>query len=209
MYYANYDGTNWSAPSGNLIPLGASSEVYSYLDPIYDNLTRQVVFTWEESSTNLFYYATYDGTTWFAPSNNSIPLGLSTIISIYRDPVYNTSTGQLLLLWQDFNNNNRLFYSTYNAFPPSPPESFTGKMVKNKFLTQTNLINSLKWSPSTDSSVVNYLLRRNGDLIFTAPANGPFMYEDHNRKKNTVYAYTLTTLDQYGVESSPLTLTLD
>jgi hypothetical protein len=206
LYYATYNG-DWIAPANNLIPLGSSSGVLDYLDPIYDPATGQIIQIWQDSGNNLFYYAFYDGTNWTAPINNLIPMGLSTSLDV-RDPVYSSVSGQLLLVWQDFNNNNRLFFSAYSIFP-LPPSSFSGEGVKNKFASQTDRVNVLTWTPSTDSSVIYYLLRRNGDLIFVGSAYGPFTYADHNRKKNRIYTYTLTTVNQQGLESSPLTLTMD
>lgn len=207
MYSASYDGKQWSAQN-NLIPLGASTEIYSYFNPVYDDYAGQVVINWEQSSTDQFYYATYNGERWSAPANNSIPLGLSTNINVYRDVTYDSSSKQLLLIWQDFTESNRLFYTTYNVFAPSPAASFGGKSIKERFLSQTDLINLLEWNPSTDSSVIKYLLRREGKLIFTGTEDGPFSYADHNRDKNVVYTYTLTTQNYAGLESSPLTVTI-
>lgn len=209
LYYASYDGSNWSAPSSNNLPLGSSSGFgqYGYADPIYDDLAEQIVQIWQDSINSLYYYATYDGTNWTAPVNNQIPQGSSTTINIFRDPVYDSSSGQLLFVWQDFSN-NRIYYAVYNAFPPLPPESFTGKAVHNEFLTQTDHINELAWTPANDSSVVNYLLRRNGVLIFEATAKGPFHYADHYWHKAQPIVYTLTTQDEQGLESSPLTVVL-
>jgi uncharacterized repeat protein (TIGR01451 family) len=69
--------------------------------------------------------------------------------------------------------------------PPSPPASFRVKLIKNKFATQTEYVNDLKWKG--DSLVSHYLLFRNNQLIATISHKGPFHYHDHNRYKQDAY----------------------
>jgi uncharacterized repeat protein (TIGR01451 family) len=92
--------------------------------------------------------------------------------------------------------------------PLAPPTHFTGKVVKIKFPTQTDIVNKLQWTPSTYSSVVSYLLFRNNTLISTISGTGPFKYEDHNRHKHTPYVYTLVAVDSNGFHSASTTVTV-
>jgi len=89
-----------------------------------------------------------------------------------------------------------------------PPSMFVGKAIKNRFATQTDLINKLTWTPSSDPSVVAYLILRNGVLIAEIPASGPFVYLDHNRRKCSVDTYELIAVNAEGVQSTPLFTTV-
>jgi len=88
---------------------------------------------------------------------------------------------------------------------PTPPSHFVGRVVENKFATQTEYIHQLKWIPSSDPSVVEYQLFRNGKLIAVIPASGPFVYLDHNRRKHRQDVYTLIAVSSSGLQSLPVT----
>ena len=93
--------------------------------------------------------------------------------------------------------------------PPSPPSTFNGNTVSNRYLTQTDITNVLRWRPPVASSqIVSYKISRNGVVIAVVPASGPSVYYDHNRKKNTSYVYTIVSLNAGGAESSPISMTL-
>lgn len=92
---------------------------------------------------------------------------------------------------------------------PPPPSNFNGKVVKNQFLTQTEIANVLRWSPPADSSeIVSYQISRNGVVIAVVPASDPNVYYDHNRKKNMVYIYSIVSLNDRGTQSSSLSIKL-
>lgn len=88
-------------------------------------------------------------------------------------------------------------------FPPDSPSNFLGKVKRNTFLTQTDVIHSLTWEPSPQANA--YLLYRNGLLIATIPANAPLSYEDHNRG-NSQDTYVLYAIDQKGQRSEGVTI---
>lgn len=105
---------------------------------------------------------------------------------------------------------NAVFTQSINVSfsTPTPPENFVGRVKKNEFATQTEYVHQLKWIPSTDPSVVGYLIRRNGILIAEINASGPFVFNDHNRKKREVDVYTIVSFNAAGMESSPLVVIL-
>ncbi len=206
LYYATYNGVSWSATADNQLPLGSSSGVSGYTDPIYDNALSQLVQVWQDASSNLFFYATYNGANWSAIANNQIPLGASTAVNFGWDPIYlDPVPAQLVQVWQD-SSNSRLYYAFYEYEQPSAPISFSGQAINNRLLLQKDLIYKLTWAPTADPTVVSYLLSRNGTLIYTAPAAGPYVFLDHNRNKNEKDVYTLTSQDVNGVISAPLTV---
>lgn len=94
------------------------------------------------------------------------------------------------------------------ASPPTPPVSIEGRSCKERFATQTNQVNFISFAPSTDPTVVAYYLRRNGVLIATIPAFGPYLYTDGNLCKSTSDTYSVTAVDADGVESTAVVVVL-
>lgn len=100
-----------------------------------------------------------------------------------------------------------LYYASV-TLAPTPPLTLQGNTCKNRFATHEERVNIITFTPSTDPSVVSYNLRRNGILIATIPATGPFVYYDSNRCKNEVDVYSLTSRDLLGQESTPIVIEL-
>jgi hypothetical protein len=90
----------------------------------------------------------------------------------------------------------------------APPTNLHGSTCTNKFVTQSDHVNIITWLPSSDPAVVVYNLYRNGDLIATIPAQGPYAYFDHNRCTRIEDTYTLIAVDVNGVESVPVSITM-
>jgi len=98
-------------------------------------------------------------------------------------------------------------YNAAGAASPSTPSELNARICKNKFAMQTERVKIITWAGAADSGVVSYLLTRNGKLIATIPATGPFVYNDHGRCKETD-VYTLTALYNTGFESTPLEISV-
>ena len=94
------------------------------------------------------------------------------------------------------------------TIPPSTAIGFTGHRCKNKFAAQTEYVSMLSWEPSSDPTVVNYLLFRNGILIAVIPADHPLRFNDHDRFKNKVDIYQLIAVDASGLQSPPSIITV-
>ncbi len=129
-YYATYDGTSWSAPADNQIPLGSAPTLPYPLDPINNPSAEEVVQVWIDSGNLLMYYADYNGAAWSVPTNNQIPLGLSTQVSSFLDPIFDTASNQLVQVWYDAT--AAQIYYAYQA-TLDPPATGYGKRVKNRF----------------------------------------------------------------------------
>lgn len=100
---------------------------------------------------------------------------------------------------------------TYTLSPPFAPTSPQGQQIKSRFLSQTDIINIIKWEPPATGTVpVQYKIYRNdlNTLIGTVSASGPLRYEDHNRVKNTVYTYFIVSVDVEGQTSAPTSITV-
>lgn len=126
-----------------------------------------------------------------------------------------TTTGDAVALWEnDINSStgtidSSIFLNIFSNLTPQPPSSFTGKVLQNKFLTETDRIHQLNWEASPDPSVVEYILYRNSTLLATVAAVGSsFTYEDHDRSKKVSDTYTLVSVNADGYKSSPLSVTL-
>src|SRR5262249_43237011 len=91
--------------------------------------------------------------------------------------------------------------------PPSPPSHFRGKVFKNECCKPIEYIHRLSWRPSQDPNVIEYMLRRNGQVIAKLPAGTSF-FTDHHRKKNKKDHYSLVAVNGSGLESKPVSLTL-
>lgn len=115
-----------------------------------------------------------------------------------------TSNGVAFALWQETSIENTNSLGSAFIPNPTPPRDFEGKACKNKFSTQIDFVHILSWKPSTDLSVVGYILKRNDVTIATIAFDGPFIYFDHNRP--CADRYTLTSVTEGGFESEPLTV---
>jgi len=81
---------------------------------------------------------------------------------------------------------------TYVEVTPAPPASICGKQIRNRFSTQADLVNLVKWSASPTEGVTSYDLYRNGKLVATIPVEKKRVFKDKNRKKGRKYVYSVT-----------------
>lgn len=93
-----------------------------------------------------------------------------------------------------------------------PPTNLKGFQVKNKFATQTDYVNVLRWNlPTQGDPVVKYLIYRDAQLkdpIAVIPANAPREFRDHNRK-NKPYTYYIVAVNQTGHQSVAANITIE
>jgi hypothetical protein len=98
---------------------------------------------------------------------------------------------------------------TYTG-PVFPPTDLTGIQKANKFLTQTDIVNILRWKmPDQGNPPAFYEVFRNAaltDLAGTVPGAIQVKFEDHNRRANTPYSYWVISVDDFGNRSSPATV---
>lgn len=123
-----------------------------------------------------------------------------------------TSQGNAVALWENLLNesggtiNSAIFI---NIFYPLSPENFSGKVLKNEFLTGTDRIHKLQWGASFSPSITEYRLYRGSQLIVTLPAGkNYYTYEDHDRNKSFSDTYKLISINANGEESDPVFVTL-
>ncbi|MEI8365422.1 MAG: YncE family protein [Parachlamydiaceae bacterium] len=100
---------------------------------------------------------------------------------------------------------------TSNTVSVIPIQTFQiaaqGCKTKNKFLTQTNLINRLTWVASGTLLPVSYAIYRNEeltDLAGTVMATQPLVFLDHNRTTQPTYTYYIVGTNAEGISSIPI-----
>lgn len=93
-----------------------------------------------------------------------------------------------------------------------PPSLLSGKQVANRFLTQTELVNVLFWSPPlTGEPPVAYKIYRDPllhKLLATVSASGTLKYLDHNRKEGKAYTYFIVSVDATGRQSASVSIVI-
>jgi hypothetical protein len=123
----------------------------------------------------------------------------------------NTRMGAALWGVQVSQDDEILQSAFFDLLSPSfvnPPADFRGEVKKNKFATQTDIINLLQWEPSPNEAVVGYLVSGSDGSIANVDASGPFEAAFHNRHSHKTYTYTIVAFTASGQESSPLTVSL-
>lgn len=87
-----------------------------------------------------------------------------------------------------------------------PPESISGEVIMNRFLTRTEEVHAITWTASPGFCVTGYEVYRNGLLIAFIPASDPLTYLDRNRRTSDVY--TVKTLNTLGGVSAGISILL-
>lgn len=205
VQFAKYDGSNqtWSGPAtipSSGVPVGAP-------DVTFDSQGNAWA-TWATASGAI--------ETAFLPAGSSTWQNLQVVIPSGGSlPAIGAANGaNAALVWIAPNGSFIVVQSALSGFTPpptppstqpSPPSSFFGKVVKVKFLEQTEYVHHLGWGLSLDSTVIGYLIYRNGQPIAILPLT-QLSYEDHNRPKNQRDIYLITSFNAQGVESVPLSI---
>ena len=102
-----------------------------------------------------------------------------------------------------------------NAEPLLPPADASVRQVKNRFATQTDLINVVTWiAPTTGEVPVRYRIYRNPDLTQLAGkvsgdsgVKGLFTFRDENMEEGKEYSYYVVSVDVFGNISHPAEVT--
>ncbi len=204
-FYSVYTpGSGWSASD----TITTASGVTDNVTISYDLNTGQYLAAWSDYPTGIPTYSFYTPSSGWSP-----PAAISASAITGGDVItcFNSPIGQFLATWADSSNSDAIFNPTYAFFTPliQPPASFTGSVLRNRFLTETDIIHRLAWTPPADaSSIVSYQISRNGIAIALVPASGPFVYYDHNQSPNRIDVYTIVSVNTNGETSVPLSVTL-
>lgn len=142
-----------------------------------------------------FSYET-DVITW--PSSSSPTVGISTPVgSLYASPFPSgtanppsqlpTLPGTFLLFRPNASGNYDVIEGDDRVIA-----SLNGQARYNRDIYQTDLYNVLTWN-NPSPSTIGYIVFRNGEQIATLPS-GPLSYQDHNRRPNRSYQYSVVAI---------------
>jgi hypothetical protein len=212
-FSASFDGTAWSSPIAYSPPgdtQGSSLFLYPGAAVSMDTAGDAFIVWLSSSQQNIVSTNLPAGATaWTAPEViGPETAGIQSIATSLSD------NGTGFVIWADNGGEgggNVFASAAPGLFPPVPPgptpQQISGKVCKNRFATASDRVKIITWTPSTNPNVVAYQLTRNGVLIATIPASGPFTYRDHHRCKHSD-VYIITTIDTLGLASNPLTVTI-
>lgn len=205
-FYPTYSiftyATGWSAI--NIIT--NDSRVLDNVTISCDFITGQFLALWNDVNRADPTYSLYTPNAGWSP-----PTVISTTATSQADIIssFDPTIKGFLATW--VNSKNFDFFPTYSflTYIPPPPSKFTGSVLRNRFLTRTNVVNKLAWdSPSDTSSIVSYQITKNGEVIASVPVFGALTYYDQNPSKKTSDIYTITAVNASGIQSVPLSVTL-
>lgn len=83
-----------------------------------------------------------------------------------------------------------------------PPHSVTGEQKRNKFLTETEYFNELRFYLVDPIEASGFHIYRNGKLVATLPPTAR-KYIDHNQKRKKAVEYTVEVIFTDGTTSLP------
>ncbi len=89
-----------------------------------------------------------------------------------------------------------------------PPRRLRGKVIRNRFLTQTDIINQITWKASRDPTVVVYSIYRDDEFIADVLADDLLKFNDHNRVPGKQYTYKVIAITESDEMSNPVTTTV-
>jgi len=137
--------------------------------------------------------------------NWSVPETLS--LSGINPFIVLSDQGTAVAVWNDGLTNILMSSRNLNLFPLMGGSGFIGKIVANRFASQTEYSLRTEWSRSLAPDIIRYEIRKNGILVAVISPTGPFKYVAHNQRKHVKDTYTLTTVASNG-NTSTQTLTI-
>ncbi|MDP1879396.1 MAG: hypothetical protein Q8K60_00485 [Parachlamydiaceae bacterium] len=128
------------------------------------------------------------------PFTFNVPLTTSNIVGVYT-------------LIAVASNGNRSIPITLNSQPVlAPPTHFEGRIIKNKFATQTSFFLAITWDASPAQNVIEYEIFKNGRLVSTISANQPLEYVKHLHSSRAKGDYLLVAVSANGIRSVAIPL---
>jgi len=92
--------------------------------------------------------------------------------------------------------------------PPAPTD-FLGTLVKCRFVNKTLYSMEVSWDPVSLPLLPTYEIFKDGKLVATIPAMGPYVYDFQLSSKNFSRDYVITANYGAGIESIPLTIRIN
>lgn len=202
QFYSKFNGSTWGPPVFIAMGLNMSGTLNIKMDDQGDAL-----IAWASPLNQLF--------TALLPKNGTLQppvfirqatdgfIGSDGIGSGVEPALSSLSTLGSIVWSEGFIEGGSDTFGVFIAFAPTPPTNLIGGTCKNGL----DRVNIISWTPSTDPTTDSYRVFRNGVLIAIVPASGPFVFFDHNRCKGPT-TYSLTAVNEEGIQSAPVTVTI-
>lgn len=115
--------------------------------------------------------------------------------------------------WGGTYRNTNVCIKAFTGYPPLyPPEEFNLQRLENDYIFFKEYINRITWSenPKNRTKIVNYRLYRKakGDpdinyQLIEEFSPDVFSFDDRGLKKEELFSYRITSVDEFGRESKP------
>lgn len=196
---------NWSSSvdilKSNLFGLHANLKVNS----IGEALALYMFY----NGNTLNIQSTESDITGFMNNHWSVPLSVSTGTENAYPKVASTVVGNVInaaAIWLSNNGvNNQILATTGSKSLPLPPTHLQVSQNVSDLGVYQDYYNTLSWSPSSDPSVVGYLIYRNG-LFLAQVSENVLQFIDHNRVQNGTVQYGVASVDDQNTHSSIMTV---
>lgn len=173
-------------------------------------LNGYAVATWEIFDTeNRIQGSTLINGLWTTPVN----IQSDATVNLRNGNVAVATNGRAVSIWSLSGEGNGFIQASFLDFidPLGPVTNLRGDQRCNRFLTQTELFNVLRWNPSVVGSAVSYTIYRDAGLtqvIGIVLATNPLKFIDHNRTKYMTYTYYIVAVDSLNNVSTPVSVTV-
>lgn len=209
LFYAQFDGTNWSATVTAQTTSGPGVQSVVGGPTVSVNSSGDGLLFWGNGFTTPVEFYTAN-----------LPVGgiLGTPLLVRTAPALFTNSGLISASLAD-NNFNALGWieaPISDVFRPfamasllaDAPTGLTVQACPNRFGNYRDCINVINWDVSSDPNVVSYNLERNGLFLANILASDPPNYDDGSPCGDTV-TYTLIPIDVDGVPGIPASVTVN
>lgn len=203
LFYSKFNGAAWQAP----VPFANSLNDLDTLGITMDD-QGDALIAWAAPGNQLFAA--------LFPKNGVLqpPVFIRQAVRVIGghggggnlEPALSSLSTLGSIVWTEgFDEGESDSFGVFIAFAPTPPTNLVGTTC----ITGFDRVNIIKWTPSIDPTVVSYNVYRDDILIATVPATGPFAFFDHNRCTGVPSTYAVTAVNDLGIESTPVTITLN
>jgi hypothetical protein len=121
--------------------------------------------------------------------------------------VFTGTTNNVAAVWIDLAGSKTVIQAaTASGSVVLPPTDLALTPITNNLGIVTEHSNILSWQASSDPSVIGYLVFRNGRLIASTSASGPFTVRDPNRTPGVADTYGVAAYDASNSQSITVTI---
>lgn len=207
IQYDIYSNGSWSATNGLIAINLLSTDFYLTTGPLgYAGITWM---SYNSVNSSVIVQATVtDLVGVSAGFINPLPVSIAGN-NAFPDLALNSSgsTSYAAIAWENWNGTNTVIQASeivYNVI--QPPSNLAVVQQGNNYGVFTELYNTVSWTASPSSNIINYFVFRNGQYI-TALNGSTLTFIDHNRPVSETVTYSISAGDNFGAESTLASVT--